>query len=196
MKLAKARCGFTLMEVLIAAAILAVVMATVAAAFRTGLFGYRNIRSAINTYQAARQILEGVDTDLKNAVVWSPEDSGFSGTATEISFHGLANTYAGGGFRKDYALIGYTWDGTKLYRLCRTGRESLNADSQLNPREIVAAIEDFSFRYAAIDPELKSLVFFEAWDNPEQLPAAVKISVSLGGNQFERLSFLPLAKSQ
>ncbi|MCX5715091.1 MAG: prepilin-type N-terminal cleavage/methylation domain-containing protein, partial [Candidatus Omnitrophica bacterium] len=63
--------AFSLVELLIASAIFAVVMVSIYSAFRTGIFGYKNIRENIEIYQSARFILERINLDLRNAFAYS-----------------------------------------------------------------------------------------------------------------------------
>lgn len=85
--------GFTLIELLLAAAIFAVVAAGIYSAFYSGLFGYRNISEAINTYQGARLILERINRELRNSFAYSSDEPRFSGKENEMSFFTLADSY-------------------------------------------------------------------------------------------------------
>ena len=99
--------GFTLVELLITSSIFLVVMSMLYLAFQSGIFGYRNIEETINLYQTAREILERLNLDLRNSVVYSDEDTKFIGTKNEVSFLTLVNTYSEDTLVQDYAYILY-----------------------------------------------------------------------------------------
>lgn len=200
----KLRRGFTLMELLIAVSIFAVVATTIFSSFRAGLFGFRNIEDNIYIYQAAGQIIERLDNELRNAFVYSVDkESKFSGSASGISFLTLVDTFTKAGVVKDYALVSYQLSGNKLMRLCRRNQESLNSRTEIKPEEMAADVSKISFSYGYADSIGQPLSFKDSWgdgnapDEQKALPKAVKVTLGIKGKktqEFERTIYLPLGK--
>lgn len=194
--------GFTLVEVLIASSIFLVIMTTIYSSFHAGVFGYKNIEDAVNVYQSARQILERINSDIRNSFSFSENQTKFSGNANGINFLTLVDTYEDDKILQNYAFVGYQIEEGKLTRLCRQGKESLNNNSQIQPEEMVlnAANLFFSYGYNVIGQE--GIQWKDTWgaaDDPleEQriLPAAVKLKLTIKNKaeyNFERTIFIPL----
>ena len=187
--------GFTLVELLIASSIFVVVMFTIYSAFSSGIFGYRNMEEAMDTYQAARQILERLNLDLRNSFIYSPEEVKFSGTNRQLSFLALVDVYEVNKVSQKYASISYALEGNKLTRLFRTDQEALNKNSEIIPEEMADNAE-ISFSYLYLDPVDNSLKEKDIWDDKLILPLAVKIDLTIKSKieaHFERTVYLPLA---
>jgi type II secretion system protein J len=171
------RAGFTLIEVLIASAIFAVVMVALYAAFSSGVFGYRNIDERVQAYQEAGFVLGALDRDLRNSFAYSPADTKFSGSTSEIKFFSLVNDYQGDEIAHSYAFMDYYLDNGKLMRLCRRNQESLKPDSEVKADELCSGVKGISFTYIYLDNGARKEV--SAWDDPQRLPVAVKAQISL-----------------
>jgi len=187
--------GFTLVELLITSSIFVVIMLTIYSAFHTGIFSYRNIQDSIDTHQAAGQILERINLDLRNCFVYSADETRFEGKNKQISFLALADSYQEDNIVQDYAFISYGLEGDKLMRLCRKNLEALNDKSEIKPEEMADNV-DIVFSYFYIDRADNSLKEKEIWNDPKNLPTAVKINLTLKGKtelNFERIIYLPLA---
>jgi len=186
--------GLTLVELLIASAIFVVVMFTIYSAFNSGIFGYRNMEEAMDTYQAARQILERLNLDLRSSFIYSPEEVKFSATNKQISFLALVDVYREDKVTQKYASISYALEGNKLTRLCRTDQEALSKNSEIIPEEMADNAE-ISFSYLYLDPADNSLKEKDIWDEKLILPLAVKIDLTIKSKieaHFERTVYLPL----
>ena len=103
----KNRRSFTLVELLIASSIFAVVMVALYAAFSSGVFGYRNIQERIDAYHQARLVLEHLDRDLRNSFAYSAADTKFSGQNDKVSFFSLVDDYRGNEIISAFAFISY-----------------------------------------------------------------------------------------
>jgi len=186
--------GFTLVELLIASSIFVVVMFTIYSAFNSGIFGYRNMEEVMDTYQAARQILERLNLDLRSSFIYSPEDVKFSGTNKQFSLLALVDVYEVNKVTQKYASISYALEGNKLERLCRTDQEALNKNSEIIPEEMADNAE-ISFSYLYLDHTDNSLKEKEVWEEKLILPLAVKIDLTIKSKieaHFERTVYLPL----
>jgi prepilin-type N-terminal cleavage/methylation domain-containing protein len=191
--------AFTLIEVLIASSIFAVVMVALYAAFSSGVFGWRNIEEQTEAYQQARHILGRMNLDLRNSFAYASGDAGFSGSGDKISFFATVDDYQENGFIRNYALVSYYQQGNKLMRLCRRNSDSLNPASEVKAGEIGSGVERISFTYIYIDKG-KSRES-ESCDNAKIFPAAVKVKLVLKKKyayEFERMIYLvePIADAQ
>ncbi len=205
--------GFTLIELLIASAIFAVVMVSIYSAFRTGIFGYKNIQENIEIYQSARFMLERINLDLRNAFGFSTDKARFSGSKEGMSFFSIADTFYGGQPAQDYALISYELKNGKLMRACRKDIETIPEQPDIAPQELPGNVDSFTLTYAYLDKDKKTIIWKDSWmvqqgasqDEEKQLPIAVKINLKLKNNpedyprirsswteEFERTVFLPL----
>lgn len=197
--------AFTLLELLISTTILVVVMAAIYASFRTGIFGFRDIEENIDTYQAARQIIEQLNRDLRSACVYRSDDAKFNGQVNRIGFLTLVDRYSNNQMLQDYAFVAYYLDGQKLMRLCRRNQDSLNDNSVTKPEEILSSIEQISFSYGYFNTPhnpTDPLLWKESWgDQPiekTKLPLCVNVKLKIIGKQsysFERTIYLPLAEN-
>ncbi|MBM3246458.1 MAG: prepilin-type N-terminal cleavage/methylation domain-containing protein [Candidatus Omnitrophica bacterium] len=195
--------GFTLLELLIATAILGVIMTTLAFSFNTGIFGYRNIEESLNTTQTALKVLERINLDLRNSFAYSDNEAKFTGTKSEMSFLTLVDTLRGDTKAQDYAFVLYKTDDTgQLLRLCRLNQESLSDKSQALPVILSSNVKEIVFQYGYLDIQKKALEWKDAWDDPALAPVAVKISLTIkqkaekkqeAGQAFKRAVFLPLS---
>lgn len=192
----KKRKAFTLVELLLAAAIFAVVVVSIFSAFHTGIFSYRNIDDAIELYQSARRALERMNLDVRNAFSYSADDAKFTGDANSISFLTLQETFSEDEVMRDYAFVSYSLEGGRLIRLCRKGKESLNDKLAVEPDELAQGAEELVFSYGYVDKADGTLKWKDAWDDAASFPAALKVTLSLKNKAnaaFERTIYLPIA---
>ena len=195
--------GLTLIELLIAISIFVVLMVTIYSSFQTGIFGHRNIEETITSYQAARQVLDRVNLDLRSSFIYSSEDAKFTGNSHQISFLTLVDTFKEDKIVRDFAFVSYNVTDDKLMRLCRKGKDSLRDSSEIQPEEMVSGVE-VVFQYAHIPNENAEIEFQDDWgiDSDEEkkvLPAAVKISLiekDKTQQGFERTIYIPIIKTE
>lgn len=184
----------TLLELLIAASITLVVLLTIYSSFHTGILGSRNIEETVSLYEAARQILERINLDLKNSFRYSNGQTKFIGSKNEIGFLTAVDTFNEDTITQEYAFVSYKLEEGRLMRVCRRGKESLNEKSEVEYEEM-APVEGITFNYgyrAAISEPVK--FDKDTWDDNTVLPLAVKIKLTLGNKvkqDFERTVYLP-----
>lgn len=189
--------AFTLVELLIAASIFVVVMLSIYSSFGAGVLGYKDINENIKIHQAARQILERINLDLRNSFGYSEVDSKFIGTKEELSFLALADAYSSDKIIQRYSFVSYNLENNKLMRLLRPSQEALKSDSKIEPEEIGRDLEALNFSYAKITTPERTLEWKESWQGEDlkTLPAAVKVELTLKGKipqKFERVIYIPL----
>jgi len=196
--------SFTLVEVLIASLIITIVMITVYTAFGSGIFGYRNIEDKITVYQTARSILEHLNQDVRNAIVFSSSESMFEGASDKVSFLSLVDSYRASKMRGSYALVSYYYEDSKLMRLCRKGSEALNIESDSTKPQEVGSDLDIKFEYGYLQINAASaqetLAFKDSWgyetqEESQKLPVALRVRLAVKGRPdevFERTIYLPV----
>jgi type II secretion system protein J len=183
--------SFTLIELLIASSIFAVVMVALYAAFSSGVFGYRNIDERVSAYQQARQAMGRINRDIRNSYVYSSGDVKFGGTADKVSFMTLVDDYSLLEIVRNMAFVSYYLEGNTLMRLCRRGQESLKDTSQAKADEMSFDIDKLTFTY--IYEDNGALKEADAWDSSKKLPVAVMVKLSLKKKStydFERTIYL------
>ncbi|MDP1852600.1 MAG: prepilin-type N-terminal cleavage/methylation domain-containing protein [Candidatus Omnitrophota bacterium] len=193
----KSKKGFSLVELLVAVSLFAVVMLSIYTSFGAGMSGYKDIEENIEISQAARQVLERMNLDLRNAFSYSGAEAKFSGTKSDISFLSLVDKFYNNGITQDYAMISYRLEGDRLMRLCRRNQEALKETSETEAEEIASGVEEISFVYGNILAIGQPLEWKDSWGgDPKVLPAAVKIKLILKNKikqEFERTVYIPLA---
>lgn len=192
--------GITLLELLIACAISAVVISSIYASFRAGLFGYKNIGETLSTYSLAQNSLDRIETDLRNVIAYSKDKTLFFGSSDSITLFSLVDTFTGTSQERQCALITYELSSNRLMRLCKKAREALKDASQTQPQELAVDASSLRFAYGWRLKNDEPLRFDkDSWNDQRKLPCAVRITLSLGKNDakdFQRTVYLPAATNE
>ena len=184
----------TLIELLIASSIFVIVMVSIYSTFHTGLFGYRDIEENIDTYQAARIILERLSRDLRNSFVYSPDETMFLGKANEISFLTLADNFKENEFLRNYSFVSYILEQDKILKLSRKGQTAFDSREEIEPQELAANIENLNFSYGFIESDSQDLKWKDSWEEKNSLPLAVRAKLIIAGKtkqEFVRTIYFP-----
>lgn len=196
--------AFTLVELLIAATIMAMIGLAILSTFAGGLKIYRRIQSYQDTQQDALISLEKMERDLRNALNFSKIN--FAGDAKKISFAGLIKIVDSDG-NQNTALgkISYYFDGVKDV-LIKEEQDYPKAVSEKGQRrgnrKELASIDEIKFSYFYFNSETNKCEWKESWGLDERLeekklPLGVKVELMLKSNgkdvKLDRTVFLPLA---
>jgi len=178
--------GFTLIEVLVAVTIIAVIVLSIYSAFNTGITAYKKMDTAFSSFQDARIILNVIETDLKNSFIYSEESSFFKGGSSALDFFSILNTYDKDEKYNSLCRIKYTLEGNVLKRTVYSGFAALGDDENAQSQELSNGIEKIDFEYACIGSgEDKTIIWRNVWPQKDgqagQLPLAVKIKLNLVG---------------
>ena len=188
--------GFTLVELLMASTIFAVVMAGLYSAFRTGIFSYGRIDESISLSQEAAQILDRMNLDIRNSLPYAQEEPRFMGLAQNMSFFTLADVYDNENLVRLMARVTYSLANHQLLRSCLTNTDALNENAEPKPEEMASNIEEFSLSYGFLDKDAKTILWQEAMQVLPSWPLAVKVKLTLKEKtqmEFERTIFTPVA---
>jgi type II secretory pathway component PulJ len=186
--------GYTFVELIISSVIFAILTLSVFSAFYAGIFGNRNIAESMKLSQTAAQVLEWMDADLRNSVVYSKEAANFEGDPSSLRFLSVSGTFRGGTLHRDYSSIAYKLDGAKLLRQCRLNGAALNTAVDNGFEEMAGNVMEVVFRYGKMREAGADLDWQPDWREPASMPAAVGIRLVLkekNSAEFERIIYLP-----
>ncbi|MBI3608741.1 MAG: prepilin-type N-terminal cleavage/methylation domain-containing protein [Nitrospirae bacterium] len=191
-----AQCGFTLIEVVVAIALLAVVVTLVYGAFARSLDVTRETADATERVRQVQLITERLVDEL-SAAYWFPESSGGSGRFEGTTGPALEpdtrmdklvwttfahRRYVEGRPESDVSEVAYRVEvdaEAGAGRLVREERSNLLTDASwaVASDEVAEGVTEFKLRYRA-DAE-----WVDAWDAAQRrrLPQAVEVTVGLAG---------------
>jgi len=190
-----AQCGFTLIEVVVAIGLLAVVVTLVYGAFSRSLDVTRETADATERVRQVQLITERLVDEL-SAAYWFPESGGrgrFEGTShtaatsdarqDQLAWTTFAHRrYVEGRPESDVSEVEYRMDvdaESGAGKLVRQERSNLLTDASwaVATDEVADGVTEFKLRYLA-DPD-----WVDAWDAAQRhrLPQAVEVTVGLAG---------------
>jgi len=191
--------SFTLIELLIAVTITAVIILSVYSAFSTGILAYKKIDSAFDNFQEVRIILNRLETDLKNSFAYSKESSFFKGSASTLDFFNVSQIYDKDKQYSDVCRIKYELDGSSLKRTAYSGLTALTEDENVKPQDFSSSIKNINFEYAYIsEGEKKDILWQNVWpqkdEQAKQLPLAVRVKLLLINTEAKQQKLLEFTK--
>ena len=199
------RSAFTLIELLLAASISAVMLVGIYSAFQSGVMSYHKIEGAFAPYQSARNILNRMQSELRNTFAYALDDTGFQGQEKNLSFFTVLDTFEGGVEIRDFYWIKYTADEGVLERSAFAGQEAIKKDTGALGRKSLYKVKGISFQYACSRGGTdKGYDWLPSWPKDDSqkntFPLAVKITLSLvaesggqGSIEFTKIVGLPLS---
>jgi type II secretion system protein J len=192
------RAGFTLLEVLLAVSVLAILVTAVSSTFNAGLNSVRRGSEAAEAFQRERIVMDALMELTQSAVFFTPSASLYAFVATRnlnlgdtISFVTASDAYlppseaVAGGMRR--VTISLEQDQYRRTYLAIVNEPALrpNDDKSLEPPQahvISMDVSAFSVRYR--DPRDGS--WSDKWEEDELPPSAVEYTVAFGerGGRF------------
>lgn len=166
--------GFTLIEVLLALFITAIIIAVLSFVFNTGLRSYRQGRDLLEITRKAQLILGQMTRDLTGAMVQQNYFS-FVGNESSIYFVSpIADAEAG----IDLCMVGYRLDsGDRLMRSHEAiGDVEVNYNN-LSLQPFCEKVGSYNLRYRPVGGSWSG----GAWGQPYSLPEMVEVSVTIEG---------------
>ncbi len=195
--------GLTLVELLVAVAVFALVMTGIFAAFRSGMFGYRSLEDRMQSVSSAALILSQLERDLHNAFAYDESDSGFSGTADTLEFFSRQKRPSGETLSLDLARVTYRYADERLLRTCRLNADAL-IDGAGEEEEFPSPVAELNFAYLYFDSKEKTIKEKSSWAGAEEqgdggLPAGVRVTLLIQGRgryPFSRSLYLAVLDTQ
>jgi len=156
--------SFMLAEVLIAASIFAALGLSLCLLLRSGLDVRRRIELSRSSFYQPRFALEYLAGQLRDGIVFDPDNPVFKGTGQSLEFYALVQDYVSDLPRVE--KINYTF---ALGRLSRKATAPLTGDV-LSSGELLDGAENVTFVF--IDQENCQR---QVWDTPKVFPRGIKI---------------------
>lgn len=182
--LSKGVTGFTLVELLLSSALAALVLVSIYAFYRTGMFSYRKTELTFKALHTSRLLFNRMEQDIKNSFIYADNDSRFTGSNNTMQFLSLSDWYLAGKKYTGICRIRYVVSEGSLTRNTAKGLSAV--DTQTNAAEEVIAykIKHMSFRFAGpTDDPVNPIEWVTVWPKDSAhintLPLAVNISLSL-----------------
>jgi type II secretory pathway component PulJ len=170
--------GFTLLELLISSVLVMLVMLAAYSAFFTGRNGYRSIEQRADQNQNTRVFIERLAKDLRNSFAFSPTDSWFNGSKTEMGFFTIREQYKINSLKRVFSRAGFLFkDSAVFIRYCDNAG-SLDSAHQPEYNLLAENVKECSFSYGAFDGSSKAVVWKDAWSDPLSIPSAVRVSIT------------------
>ena len=169
--------GFTLLEIMLAVAVFAVVAVAVHSSFSTTMFSLEQARSILDVSQRGRALVWNLSAELANSLAY--DESLFSGVSggkyDSITFYTTAAYPMAGD--KDIFLVSYQASDNNIVKT-------------VNENVFTAAEGIDSFKFSYFDGEN----WVEEWDSQGagKLPEAVSIMAGVEDMRFSRTLSLPL----
>ncbi len=190
--------AFTLIELLIAISIFAIVAVALYSTFFAGISVWKKSGEGGNIYQDAKFVFDDIKRDLQNAIYLSKDEESiftFSGEAEEISFITLQPVFLEEDIsRKELVKVTYGFDAGKNQLISLKAEKSLGFDTEKAEKEILLdGVEKFTIFYCYdTGDEDDPYEWKEEWEDRDmRIPRGVKI-ISLirsGGDTKDTLEF-------
>ncbi|MDD5643953.1 MAG: type II secretion system protein [bacterium] len=193
--------GFTLLEVLISAAIISVLSVIVYAVFSSGVKTWKKAQDMRFLEKSVFGSLQEMTVDIRNCVETTLLP--FEGSQDSISFSGLITK----GLDREFGLITYCFDESRssIMKIEKTYPEAVNEegdDKKTGGKALICNINKFSLTYCYMDDDAESYVWKDTWETEGDsagIPRAVKIFIELDKDgiklDFEKMVLIPISLS-
>ena len=166
--------GFTLLELLIAILIFAVIVSAVYSTLYSGIKVWNEGDAQTRFPESSQMALNRMTKDIRNATKFS-----------EIKFEGEKHSISMPVIKGSICKVSYYLDNDNIIRDIQTYPESLRG--QTKKRELVSGIQELVFSYCNSEKEWK-----DSWEEAN-LPYAVKLSIkSKEDNVLEAITEIPI----
>jgi prepilin-type N-terminal cleavage/methylation domain-containing protein len=171
--------GFTLIETLIVAAMLSVVALALYSTFSSGIKIWQKLTQKVLA-DDVNIFFEKISDDLRNSFRFS--GISFVGREDSLNFATLVKTDFGQ--REKVFTVGkvdYTFDAqTKSLNRQQVSYSQLYQNTSVPLRQMIANVEALRFQYYRYNPEEELYVWEDFWQEEENIPLAVRITIYFG----------------
>lgn len=162
------RAGLTLVEVMVAVTIFAVLSVSLCFLLRTGIFVRKKVDLEQSVAQNMYLRLEKIARELRNIISFYDADTGFKGGGRGMELYSLLFDYAAQS--PEILHITYNFEDTAL---SRTVEHPLTMKT-IRSFDFIEGLESLDFYYFNID----NGQWEDSWDDKESLPRGVKIELT------------------
>ena len=172
--------GYTLIEVLIATAILSIVLVILYSSFQVGLAGYRRAEANLTEERDLDVFFYQLTRELKAAFPYSKDP--FQGTREMIAFPTASVRYTPKGAIEELTHVEYRVKGRSLIRTERKLRKGKLREEQTRTETIFERVGECRFEFLYFGSN-KKLEWREEWANKPYtgLPRGVRVALSGSG---------------
>lgn len=169
--------AFTLIEMILAVALFAVVASSMYLAMRSGLLLHARSEEGLREAHMVQYFFREFDQELKHSFVYGEEP--FSGKEKELAFTTLKKTYSKEGARRDIVRVEYELKPTSIVKkmtfLTEKEKEPLKTEI------LVSYTERPSFSYGYYDEVSDAIEWESEWDFEKQknIPKGVRCTMAL-----------------
>lgn len=179
----RARYAFTLVEVLLAIGISALVMVCAYSAFRLGWLSYQRLNSQSQAYNSLRNGLHKFSKDIRNSFLFSTNENKtitLSGNRKEMSFATLVRSRDKQGVSfVECARAFYKFDGNNLLRAYIKNTEMLRPEVKVEYEIFLQDIVDGEFSYAIEErQDHGQLSWKSSFEQKDAFPKAVRLKLT------------------
>jgi len=185
--------GFTVIELLIALSIFAVIAVTLYSTFFAGISTWKRSGDNTGIYQDIRVAFDDIARDLKNMIYFTKDDESayiFSGTSEQVIFMTLEESISEKTEpQRELVRIAYSFDNAKGDIVRETAGILLGFDTKKAEKEILLKnVEDFKIEYCYFSgDEDDPYLWQEEWKDEEvKTPRGIRITASLKGSKSSR----------
>lgn len=198
--------GFTLLELLVALGITALVLISSYSTLRIGWLSYGRLDSQTQVYHNLRNGLNKLSLELRPFFVFKYHNSkdnkdeaiGFEGSKENMSFVTLLRSKDKEGMSYvEAAKVFYKFENKKIYRACLKGRDILKFTIEPEYEVFLVNIAACEFSYASSSSEAGSLIWKNEFNGKGEkdttaLPVAVRVTLT---QEFKGVPSLTLTRS-
>ncbi len=178
--------GFTLLELLIAIALLGIIMLIVTGVMR---LAHRSVESGerkIELIERIRTTLSTVKSQVQSSLPFITGEGGaqtsvFSGTSGSLS---LATTYSLWSGQGGFVTVFYAVEPDNDGQLSLTASEQIRDAGQKQKAVLLTAFDEIRFSYFGRDNISEEGQWQEHWDNNSKLPEKVMLSITKDDNKL------------
>ncbi|MFH1904729.1 MAG: type II secretion system protein GspJ [bacterium] len=175
--------GFTLLELLIAILIFAVIVSAVYSTLYSGIKVWNEGDAKTRFLESSQMALNRMTKDIRNVTEFS--EIKFEGEKHSISMPVIKDVYQDKNLITQIYKVSYYLDSDNIMRDAQTYPESLRG--QTKKRELVSGIQELVFSYCNVEKEWK-----DSWEEGSP-PYAVKLSIkSKEDNILEAITEIPI----
>lgn len=187
----KAAPGFTLLELLVAAGLVAIVAGALLAAFSGGVRVWERARSWDEAFVQAMVGLEQMERDIRNAA--ASRFDRFEGDESHIVIPSVVKVAGKAGFEEWPGVIRYEPGAAKGTMECRAIPRETKGEASVSV--VMSSVENVRFGFCSPGGSANAGIWMSSWAGRSNLPAAVRINVQMDtGSQprtLERIVVLP-----